>query len=196
MLTKKSSAPLRACRYGLLLPLLLLLTFIFQKTPALAQQNADPQHVQQMRDLEARGWVNTDTVVTFDPETYKETVELVQNNVGPKTGPDGQLVYQVCDKLPEFPGGTQALMNFLAQNLQYPPQAKAEKAQQMVVLEFVVQEDGSLSDMQAKKGGTYRPDLLEESLRVLRLMPKWTPAEHKGKKVKCSMMLPIRFRLE
>lgn len=163
--------------------------------PASAQ-TIDQAHRRYVQELEARGWINTDTIVTFDPETYKETIQIVRNDASPKAGPDGKLIYQICEKLPEFPGGTAAISEFLINNLRYPPVAKAENAQQMVVMEFVVNEDGSIGRVYPKAAGQYRPDFIEESVRVIRSMPKWVPGEHKGQKVKCTMVLPIRFSLD
>lgn len=183
MLTKKTPALLAL--FGLILLLQL---------PASAQ-TIDQAHRKYVQDLEAHGWIASDTVVTFDPETYKETVQIVTNDARPKTGPDGKLIYQICEKLPEFPGGTAALMEFLAQNLRYPPMAKAERAEQTVVMEFVVNEDGSIGRVYPKTADEIRPDFVEESVRVIRSLPRWIPAEHKGQKVKCTMQLPIRFKL-
>lgn len=103
-------------------------------------------------------------------------------------------VYQTCDKMPEFPGGEAALMEFMTKNLRYPPEAAKDKAEGLIVLEFVVNEDGSISALKPKSSD-YRPDLLEESVRLVRIMPKWIPGENNGQKVKCQMTLPIKYKL-
>ncbi len=103
-------------------------------------------------------------------------------------------VYQTCDKMPEFPGGQAALVDFMVKNMRYPPEAAKDKAEALIVLEFVVNEDGSISALKPKSND-YRPDFLEESVRLVRNMPKWTPGENKGQKVKCQMTLPIKFKL-
>ena len=116
---------------------------------------------------------------------------LSAQNAAPATAP---TVYQTCDKMPEFPGGQAALMDFMVKNMRYPPEAANDKAEALIVLEFVVNEDGSISALKPKSND-YRPDFLEESVRLVRNMPKWTPGENKGQKVKCQVTLPIKFKL-
>lgn len=103
-----------------------------------------------------------------------------------------------CDKMPEFPGGKAALMDFLVKNIRYPQQARIDKAEAMVIMEFVVNEDGSIGKVgpKAELRDKYRPDFIEESVRVIRAMPKWIPGENNGQKVKCMVTLPIKYKLD
>ena len=68
----------------------------------------------------------------------------------------------------------------------------------MIIMEFVVNEDGSIGKVgpKAELRDKYRPDFIEESVRVIRAMPKWIPGENKGQKVKCMVTLPIKYKLE
>jgi TonB family protein len=99
----------------------------------------------------------------------------------------------VPQKMAEYPGGISALMNFLQRTLKYPKDCEAAGIEGRVVMRFVVNEDGSISDMEPINSPDER--LTAEAKRVISLMPKWTPAMDKGKKVKMRYSLPITFRL-
>ena len=114
------------------------------------------------------------------------------------TPPADNTVLTTCEKMPEFPGGKDALMIFIAKNIRYPQQARLDKAEGMIIMEFVVNEDGSIGKVgpKAELRDKYRPDFIEESVRVIRAMPKWIPGENKGQKVKCMVILPIKYKLD
>ena len=100
------------------------------------------------------------------------------------------------EKMPEYPGGMTALIEYLTQNIHYPEAAKKENAEGMIIVKFTVGTDGTLSDISTvNKGETQRSDMVMEAIRVVKSMPKWTPAQDKGKAVKCEMSLPIKFKL-
>ena len=99
----------------------------------------------------------------------------------------------VPEKAAEYPGGISALMNFLQRTLKYPKDCEAAGIEGRVVMRFVINEDGSISDMEAMQSPDER--LTAEAKRVVSLMPKWVPAKNKGKAVKMRYSLPITFRL-
>lgn len=105
---------------------------------------------------------------------------------------DGVLMS--CSKMPEYPGGFEALLQFLKDNLYFPPSAKEANIQGTVYVQFIVEIDGSLTHVEIKKG--VDPDLDAEAVRVVKLMPKWIPGEQAGKKVRVKFTLPIKFRLQ
>ena len=86
------------------------------------------------------------------------------------------------------------LNNYLSENLKYPPEARQKKIQGRVVVKFVVNEDGSISDAQALRGIGGGCD--EEAIRVINAMPKWISGKQKGKLVKVYFTQPITFRLD
>jgi len=102
------------------------------------------------------------------------------------------------DKQPEYPGGTAALIDFMVKNIRYPEAAKKEGAEGMVVVRFVVNEDGTLAKFKtiSEQSRNPREDFVREAVRVVKAMPKWRPAEAGGKKVAAEMTLPIRFVLD
>ncbi len=95
---------------------------------------------------------------------------------------------------PSFPGGEAAMMKFLCENLVYPKEAQDKGISGRVIVTFVVEEDGSLSDVQVAKSAS--PILAAEAVRVVRSMPKWIPAEDKGKKIAVRASLPVSFKLQ
>jgi len=103
-------------------------------------------------------------------------------------------VYTFVQTMPEFPvGGESGLLNYLGENLRYPDIAKDAGLEGMVVVAFVVENDGSISNVQVVRGIA---DLLDkEALRVINNMPSWKPGEQNGQKVRVSYTVPIRFKL-
>lgn len=102
-------------------------------------------------------------------------------------------VVDVPEKMAEYPGGLDAMMSFLMRNLKYPAGCEKDGVNGRVILRFVVNEDGSLTDMETMQSPDER--LTAEAKRVVGLMPKWTPAQNKGKTVKMRYSLPVTFRL-
>jgi TonB family protein len=122
--------------------------------------------------------------------TFVFFLALCFQNVSAQTQAD-------VDKMPEYPGGNEALMTYLVANIKYPETAKKEKAEGMVVVKFVVKKDGKVSKVHTvSEQKDLRADLSTEAIRVIKNMPKWIPAEDGGKKVDCEMALPIKFKLD
>ena len=110
--------------------------------------------------------------------------------------PVAEKTYEMFDiqKPPSFPGGEAELLKFLAENIKYPPLARENNIQGVVALTFVVNKNGSVSDVAIVKdigGGCGK-----EAMRVAGSMPKWSPGEANGHPVKVRYTLPVRFRLE
>ena len=106
---------------------------------------------------------------------------------------DKPLNWRVVEELPDFPGGMVMFMKWITQNLKYPPAAKTQKIQGKVIVQFVVNKDGSVSD--CKVVGPVHPLLDREALRVLALMPEWKPGTMGGKPCRTLFAMPIVFRL-
>lgn len=127
------------------------------------------------------------------PEAKKDTAQYALPEELTPDIPNDKLHYEVIDELPQFPGGQQALMTYLSTNIQYPFWAQRYNMQGQVTVQFIVNADGKLSDCRVIKGaGVY---LDNEALRVIRSMPKWTPAKKKGQFIKSRCVLPVVFRL-
>jgi TonB family protein len=102
-------------------------------------------------------------------------------------------VFVVVEEMPVFPGGDQALMEFIYKNVVYPKEAKDKNIQGRVITRFVVKADGSVGDIQVLKG--VDPLLDSESIRVLKLLPKWQPGKQGGQPVNVWYSIPITFNL-
>ncbi|MBO5922089.1 MAG: energy transducer TonB [Bacteroidaceae bacterium] len=100
-------------------------------------------------------------------------------------------VYSIVSEQPSFPGGMQEMMKFISENRKYPAEAKAKDIHGKVIVAFVVERDGSLSDVKIRRGIGYGCD--EEAIRLIKSMPKWTPGKQNGKAVRVSFMLPVTF---
>ena len=100
-------------------------------------------------------------------------------------------VYSMVSEQPSFPGGMQEMMKFISENRKYPAEAKAKDIHGKVIVAFVVERDGSLSDVKIRRGIGYGCD--EEAIRLIKSMPKWTPGKKNGKAVRVSFMLPVTF---
>lgn len=104
-----------------------------------------------------------------------------------------QLTFNVVEKMPEFEGGVENMMKFLQQNIKYPEEAKKSGAQGRVIVQFVVEKDGSIVEPKVVK--SVSPELDAAALRVVQAMPKWKPGEQRGEKVRVQFTLPVSFRL-
>lgn len=104
-----------------------------------------------------------------------------------------QEIFQVVENMPEFPGGTQKLLEYLKKNIKYPTICQEQGIQGRVVVQFVVNKDGSIVDPEVIK--PVNPYLDKEALRVVSTMPKWKPGEQRGKPVRVKFTLPVQFKL-
>jgi protein TonB len=100
----------------------------------------------------------------------------------------------VVERMPEFPGGMNALQNFIGQNIRYPSNAAESGIQGTVYLSFVVEKDGSISNIKTLRG--IGGGCNEEAERVLRLMPGWKPVNQFGKPVRVAFTVPVVFKLQ
>lgn len=98
-----------------------------------------------------------------------------------------------CEEMPEFPGGIVNLISYMSDNIKYPQKARKEGVQGQVMVAFIVSKDGSLKNIQIAKGVS--PELDAEALRVVKMMPKWTPGKNEGKTVDVKYELPVDFKL-
>ncbi len=103
-------------------------------------------------------------------------------------------IFTVVESMPEFPGGPAKMMEYIAKNIKYPAMARESGIQGRVFVNFVVEPDGSVSNVKVLRGIGGGCD--EEAVRVVESMPKWTPGRQRGKAVRVSFNLPVRFTLQ
>lgn len=104
------------------------------------------------------------------------------------------MVFDVVEVMPQFPGGQIAMLQYLMKNIKYPEQAMKEGIQGRVTVRFIVEKDGSISDV--KPVLSVHPLLNKEAVRVVESMPKWSPGKHNGKPVRVRFNLPVMFKLK
>lgn len=107
---------------------------------------------------------------------------------------DDAIIFYTAEEMPEFPGGFPALLNFLSRNIKYPAIAAESYITGKVIVNFVVNKDGSISDAKILRGVDQALD--KEALRVINSLPKWKPGKQAGKTVRVSFSVPINFVLK
>ena len=137
--------------------------------------------------------VNTDFDFSQDFDENLEIEEYVPIEIVEEEAEEAPVV-RFAEKMPEFPGGTEAMYSFLQKELTYPEVARNNGIQGTVLLEFVVERDGSVSNV--KPVVSLFPECDAEAIRVVKKMPKWKPGEQLGKPVRCYFDIPIRFTLQ
>ena len=105
-----------------------------------------------------------------------------------------QEIFKIVEEMPAFPGGEAKLMEYVAKNVKYPQIARETGIQGRVFVNFVVEPDGSVSNVTVLRGIGGGCD--EEAMRVVKNMPKWKPGKQRGKAVRVSYMLPVNFKLQ
>ena len=105
-----------------------------------------------------------------------------------------QEIFQIVEEMPAYPGGEAKLMEYVAKNIKYPQIARETGIQGRVFVGFVVEPDGSVSNVKVLRGIGGGCD--EEAMRVVKSMPKWKPGKQRGKAVRVSYMLPVNFKLQ
>lgn len=158
----------------------------------------EENQVKQMDKLDDKVAVSTE-----NKEGVKDrTVEAVRNDIAvaappPPPAPKPEVatkVFDVVEEMPSFPGGQGALMSYLASNIKYPVVAQENGVQGRVIVSFVVERDGSISDVRVAR--SVDPSLDREAQRVVKSMPRWKPGKQNGSAVRVKYTVPVVFRLQ
>lgn len=129
----------------------------------------------------------------INPTNEKDGPTILRAVGDDSTVSDKEKVYQVVEQQPSFPGGREELFKYLAYNVRYPIDAAKNKIEGRVLVTFVVEHDGSISNVNV--ANSVYPSLDKESIRVVSGMPKWIPGKANGKTVRVKYTIPITFRL-
>ena len=130
----------------------------------------------------------SDVKASENPDIRVEYIDVVQENVF-----DSDSIYYITEVSPEFPGGSQAIIDYLRANVNYPPECREAEIQGRVLITFVVEKDGSIKNAKVLK--SVHPLLDAEALRVISAMPKWNPGMEHGTPVRTQHTVPVNFRL-
>jgi TonB family protein len=175
MMMKRQTSPWARMKALFVLPVAFVaVTVISCTSPKEKKSDADQEVVQQSQPASAPEI----QVVTYAPQ--------------PKEVEQGEI-FQVVEERPQFPGGDAELMKFLQQNVKYPKEAQEQGKQGRVIVQFVVNKDGSISNDTIVR--SVDPSLDAEAVRIVRNMPNWTPGKQKGEPVRVRFTLPVTFRL-
>jgi TonB family protein len=168
MMTKTRSASWALIKVGFALPALLLVLFLFT--------------------------AGTSGILTAQDTQQKPNTTTEQKAVTQEKASTEDVVFVVVEKMPEYPGGDDALTKFLVSNIKYPVEAKTKGIQGRVFVTYVVEKDGAVTNVKILRGIGGGCD--EEAIRVVSSMPKWTPGEQRGEAVRVQFNLPIMFSLD
>ena len=129
----------------------------------------------------------------INPTNEKDGPTILRAVGDDSTTSDNEKVYQVVGQQPNFPGGKEELFKYLAFNMIYPADAAKNKVEGRVLVTFVIEHDGSISNVNVVN--SVYPSLDKEAIRVVSGMPKWIPGKANGKTVRVKYTIPITFRL-
>ncbi len=135
-----------------------------------------------------------------DPDPYPEPYPFPEPPVLPEPKqlqePKQEEILDIAEVQPEFPGGTEALMKFIQANINYPQIEKELGIEGKVYIGFVVMKTGEINNIKIMRGIKDAPNLDKEAIRIVKLMPRWTPGMNNGQKVNVRTIVPIRFSLD
>ena len=131
----------------------------------------------------------------FEEDEVEENIESEETELEEEVRPDfsSQKVYDIVDVMPVYPDGEHELMEYIADNVEYPKEAIERGIEGRVFVKFIVEPDGSISNVKIIRGIGYGCD--EEAIRVIESMPAWKPGRKNGKVVRVSMAAPVSFKL-
>lgn len=205
MMNKRRTSEIGKAKYLLFAPLagaLLMVSNIESVAREIGGQVPEVAEVQQKADQA----LNADVAVANPmakaeeakaAELAKAEAELkVEAKASDATAPADttkNVVYDVTETLPQFPGGQGVMMKYLAANIKYPASAVKAKKQGRVIVAFVIQKDGSVTNARIVR--SVDPELDAEALRIVKAMPNWTPGTQDGKPVDVNYTIPVVFSL-
>ena len=206
MMNKKRTKEIGRTKYLLFLPLAALLLIIsnieavarttknFTREVIQTVEKSTEQVTKAVGQIPEQATVEEATIPKEIPAdidiTDKDPSAIMQKvNTG-----DDDDIFDVVEEMPVFPGGQTGLMEFIAKNLRYPVKAQKEGIQGRVIARFIVEKDGSVSNLAVARRSA-SSELDAEAIRVLSTMPKWTPGKQRGKEVRVKYTVPIAFKL-
>lgn len=192
MMIRKKSNPWARAKYLYVLPLAAVTVAAFAR-PEISQPLDEISSVK-VNDLSAVLETYADKNVSNPAEKdLQSKADSTTQKVVTPAASDNQT-FDVVEQMPEFPGGMRAGLEFMARNLKYPTKAQEAGKQGRVIVQFIVQKDGSLSDLHVLRA--VDPWLDAEAIRVISIMPKWKPGMQDGKAVAVKYTMPVTFALE
>ena len=166
--------------------------------PPVIKKDSEVKPEEELKSQEELNKTNT-AIGAFDVKGNDEAAgevlkakEVIAQPEPPKE--EETKVFDVVEQMPSFPGGNSALMQYLSSNIKYPVVAEENGVQGRVVCTFVVERDGSITDVRVIR--SVDPSLDKEAVRVVKSMPKWIPGKQNGSAVRVKYTVPVTFRLQ
>ena len=189
MMQKRKSNPWARMKYVFVLPVAATAVAVFAR-PEISQQMSE---ISSAKITDLSRMVQTTAAERTRPEAIDTTTSAREVMVTGYAQFTDNKVYESVEVMPEFPGGQAELLKFVAKSIKYPTEAQRKGAQGRVIVKFVVETNGSISNIHVVKG--IDPLLDAEAIRVCTTMPTWAPARQEGKAVRCYYTIPVTFRL-
>ena len=189
MMQKRKSNPWARMKYAFVLPVAATAMAAFAR-PEISRQMAE---ISSAKITDLSRMVQTTAAERTRPEAIDTTTSAREVMVTGYAQFTDNKVYESVEVMPEFPGGEVELLKFVAKSIKYPTEAQRRGAQGRVIVKFVVETNGSISNIHVVKG--IDPLLDAEAIRVCTTMPTWAPARQEGKAVRCYYTIPVTFRL-
>ena len=189
MMQKRKSNPWARMKYAFVLPVAATAMAAFAR-PEISRQMAE---ISSAKITDLSRMVQTTAAERTRPEAIDTTTSAREVMVTGYAQFTDNKVYESAEVMPEFPGGQAELLKFVAKSIKYPTEAQRRGAQGRVIVKFVVETNGSISNIHVVKG--IDPLLDAEAIRVCTTMPTWAPARQEGKAVRCYYTIPVTFRL-
>ena len=188
MMQKRKSNPWARMKYAFVLPVAATAMAAFAR-PEISQQMAE---ISSAKITDLSRMVQSAAAEMSRPEAVDTTTSPKEVTVvGYAQLTD--KVYESAEVMPEFPGGQVELLKFVAKSIKYPTEAQRKGARGRVIVKFVVEKNGSISNIHVVKG--LDPLLDAEAIRVCTTMPTWAPAQQEGKAVRCYYTIPVTYSL-
>ena len=199
MMNKRRTSEIGKAKYLLFAPLagaLLMVSNIESVAREIGEQVPEVAEVQQKADQALDADVAVANPMAKAEEAKAAELAKAEAKASDATAPADttkNVVYDVTETMPQFPGGQGVMMKYLAANIKYPASAVKAKKQGRVIVAFVIQKDGSVTNARIVK--SVDPELDAEALRIVKAMPNWTPGTQDGKPVNVNYTIPVVFSL-
>src|SRR5690554_13560 len=182
----------------------LVISFVGYKTVELALNRLSNLNGETTTEIPVVFRLQGDNIEPYAGPTPDNAVVVVgygsakaATNIAPPPPPrrnSSDEIFMVVEEQPEFPGGNEALMKYISDNIKYPADAVSKGIQGRVITNFVVERDGTLTDVQVARG--VDPSLDKEAIRLIESMPRWIPGKQRGEVIRVRFALPVVFRLQ
>ena len=195
MMNKRRTSEIGKAKYLLFAPLagaLLMVSNIESVAREIGEQVPEVAEVQQKADQALNADVAVANPMAKAEEAKAAELAKAEAKASDVTAPADttkNVVYDVTETMPQFPGGQGVMMKYLAANIKYPASAVKAKKQGRVIVSFVIQKDGSVTNARIVK--SVDPELDAEALRIVKAMPNWTPGTQDGKPVNVNYTIPV-----